>query len=197
MSWLRTLGPLFLLSAALLIQNADSLDLHPQDASPGANCSFDSLPSDVRGQLQRNFAAWRLQQPTTLRAYSRKTWAGRRLLACLGLAVGRFQAADADSYAVLLVRDHPDAGYRFLVFNPRSEKDSYEAIVVERSDDQGASNYFIRSVPIRELFGEAPRGKLQVQAPDGILMFDSAEQEYETDVFFWSNGRFHQQPIDE
>ncbi len=102
------------------------------------------------------------------------------------------------SYAVLLVPvDHPDAGYRFLVFSRKARQPSYEATVVDRSDDPGASSYFIRKVPISKFFNEEYKRKFQVQATDAILMVDSAEKEYEADIYFWSNGRFKQQSVDE
>jgi hypothetical protein len=69
--------------------------------------------------------------------------------------------------------------------------------IVDQSDDRGASNYFIRKVPISKFFSEESKKKFQVQASGGILIVDSAEQEYEADVYFWSNGRFQQQPVDE
>ena len=28
-------------------------------------------------------------------------------------------------------------------------------------------------------------------------MTDSAEQEYEADIYFWSNGRYRQEPVDD
>ena len=112
--------------------------------------------------------------------------------------MGLFQSAKTPSYAVLLVPvDHPDAGYRFLVFRRKSQQPSYEITVVDQFDDRGASNYFIRKVPINKFFSEESKKKFQVQAIEGILMVDSAEQEYEADVYFWSNGRFQQQPVDE
>jgi hypothetical protein len=45
------------------------------------------------------------------------------------------------------------------------------------SDDHGASNEFIRKVPISEFFSEESNRKFQVQATEAILMEDSAEQE--------------------
>jgi hypothetical protein len=112
--------------------------------------------------------------------------------------VGLFQSAKTPSYAVLLVPiDHPDAGYRFLVFSRKTGQPSYETTVVEKSDDHGTSNYFIRKVPISRFFNEEYKRKFQIQATDAILMVDSAEQEYEADIYFWSNGRFQQQSVDE
>jgi lipopolysaccharide export system protein LptC len=88
-------------------------------------------------------------------------------------------------------------GYRFLVFSRKTGQPSYEATVVEQSDDKGASNYFIRKVAVSRFFNEESKRKFQVQAAEAILMVDSAETEYEADLYFWSNGRFQQQAVDE
>ena len=112
--------------------------------------------------------------------------------------MGLFQSAKTLSYALLLVPiEHPDAGYRFLVFSSKTGQPSYETTVVEKSDDHGASNYFIRKVSISKYFSEESKRKFQVQATDAILMVDSAEQEYEADIYFWSNGRFRREPVDD
>jgi hypothetical protein len=81
---------------------------------------------------------------------------GRRTRTGLsGIAVGMFQNAKTPAYALLLIPiDHPDAGYRFLVFSRKIGQSSYEMTVVEKSDDQGASNYFVRKVPIRKFLSE-------------------------------------------
>src|SRR6266849_9547693 len=86
---------------------------------------------------------------------------------------------------------------RFLVFNSKTGQPSYETTVVEKSDDHGASNYFIRKVPISKYFSEESKRKFQVQATEAILMVDSAEQEYEADIYFWSNVRFRREPVDD
>ncbi len=112
--------------------------------------------------------------------------------------MGLFQSAKAPSFALLLVPiGHPDAGYRFLVFSGKTGKPFYETTVVEKSDGHGASNYFVRKVPISRFFSEESKRKLQVQVTEAILMVDSAEQEYEADIYFWSNGRFRREPVDD
>jgi hypothetical protein len=157
-----------------------------------------SLLSDIQNRLKREFGSWKVQEPENLSEYTRKTWAGKKPPACPGIAVGLFQGAKTASYAVLLVPvDHPDAGYRFLVFSRKTGQPIYETTVVEKSDDQRASNYFIRKVPISSYFNEESKRKFQVRASEAIEMVDSAEQEYEADIYFWSNGRFRREPVDD
>ncbi len=161
-------------------------------------CKVESLPSDIQNRLKEEFGSWKIQEPKNLSEHARKTWEGKKPPACPGIAVGLFQSAKTPSYAVLLVPvDHPDAGYRFLVFNRKTDLPSYEPTVLEHSDDHGASNYFIRKVPISEFFGAESKRKFQVQATEAIVMVDSGEQEYEADIYFWSNGRYRQEPVDE
>src|SRR5260370_4990435 len=163
-----------------------------------ALCNLASVPSDLQNRLTADFGSWKIQEPQGLTDYTRKTWAGKKPPACPGLAVGLFQSAKTPSYAVLLVPiDHPDAGYRFLVFSRKTGQSSYKATIVEQSDDHGASNYFIRKVPISKFFGEESKRKFQVQATEGIVMTDSAEKEYEAGIYFWSNGRYRQEPVDD
>jgi hypothetical protein len=192
------LGSMFLMTAALVFDQTSPLPKLARATEVSAPCNLGSLPSDVQNRLKSDFGSWKIQEPESLSDHARKTWVGKKPPACPGIAVGLFQSAKTPSYAVLLVPvDHPDAGYRFLVFSRKSQQPSYEMTVVDQFDDRGASNYFIRKVPISKFFSEESKKKFQVQASEGILMVDSAEQEYEADVYFWSNGRFQQQPVDE
>ena len=84
-----------------------------------------------------------------------------------------------------------------MVFSRITENAGYEMTVVEQSDNPGASGYFIRKVAVSRFFSEESKRKFQVQATEAILMVDSAEEEYEADIYYWSNGRFHQQWVDE
>lgn len=184
---------LFLLPSALVFGQAEI-----RASQNPTLCNLESIPSDIQSRLKADYGSWKVQEAETLSDHARKTWEGRKPTACPGVAVGLFQGAKAPSYAVLLVPvDHPDAGYRFVVFSRKAGQSSFEATVVEQSDDKGASNYFIRKVPVSRFFNEVSKRKFQVQAAEAILMVDSAETEYEADLYFWSNGRFQQQPVDE
>jgi len=188
-----TLSVMLLLPSALVFSQAET-----RASQSPTLCKLESLPSDIQSRLKGDYSSWKVQEAETLSEHARKTWEGKKPSACPGIAVGLFQGAKTPSYAVLLVPvDHPDAGYRFLVFSRKDGQSPYEATVVEQSDDKGASNYFIRKVPVSRFFDEASKKKFQVQAAEAILMVDSAEQEYEADLYFWSNGRFQQHPVDE
>ena len=161
-------------------------------------CALGSLPSEIQIRLKQDFEAWKIQAADNLSEHARKSWDGKKPSGCPGIAVGLFQGVKVPSYAFLLVPvEHPDSGYRFLVFSRKTGQLSYEPIMIEKSDERGASNYFIRKVLVNELFSEEARKKFQVQTTQAVLMVDSAEQEYETDIYFWSNGRYQHQPVDD
>jgi hypothetical protein len=161
------------------------------------SCKLSLLPSEIQTRLKQDFDAWKIQETEDLSEPARKTRAGKKPPACPGIAVGLFEGTATPSYAVLLVpADHPDTGYRFLVLSRKAGQPSYGLTVVEKSDDHGASNYFIRKVAVTEFFSGESKKKFQVQATEAILMVDSAAQEYEADIYFWSNGRYRQEPVD-
>jgi len=209
MTGLRSsLGLIFLMTAALVFGETDSFSPVRAGGDEGSfPCSFGSLPSDIQNRLKGELATWKVQEPENLSEYTRKAWAGKKAPGCPGIAVGLFQNAKAPSYAVLFVPvGHPvhnkagfsetEDGFRLAVFTRKVGLSSYEATVVERSNDHRPSNYFIRKVPTSRFFNEASKRKFQAQAAEGILMVDSAEQEYEADIYFWSNGRFRREPVD-
>jgi hypothetical protein len=189
---------LLMTTSLLFCQISSPASVLAKTVEGSASCTTSSLPSGIQDRLTGTFGSWKVLENDNLSEHARKTWEGKKPLACPGIAVGLFQNAKTPSYAVLLVPiDRPDARYRFLVFSRKVRQPSYETIVVEQSDDHGASNYFIRKVAINRFFNEESKKTFQVQAMEGILMIDSAEQEYEADVYFWSNGRFRQEAVDE
>jgi len=102
-----------------------------------------------------------------------------------------------DSYAFLLVpRKHLNKGYKFLVFTPHVGKISYEMRIIEQSSKDNASQYFIHKISISHFFDKVSRTKFQVLASECILFVDSGENEYETDVYFWTKYGYQHEPVD-
>jgi hypothetical protein len=200
MSALRSVSVLILLITIAL--TTGQVERSPEAAGASANgpdlCSMASVPSDVQNRLKADFGSWKIQEPENLSDYSRKTWAGRKPLGCPGAAEGLFQSARTRSHAFLLVpRDHPDTAYRFVVFTLKSGQSSYQATSLEQSDTPGASSYFIRKVPASQFFSIESKKKFHLEATECILLIDSAEQEYGTDIYFWANGHFEHEPVDD
>jgi hypothetical protein len=155
------------------------------------------LPTEIQSQLSRDFESWKVQSPETLSRRAKSSWAARQNPACPGFAVGLFRYPSQSSFALLLVpSDHPNAAYRFVVFSPQPAGQGFEEVVVEKSDMDGASNFYIQNVSVSKFFNEASKKKFQVEAAEAVLMVDSAENEYEADVYFWSSGQFRQQWVD-
>ena len=159
-------------------------------------CETRQLPSDIQSRLSKDFANWMVQSPENLSQQAKSSWAAGKNLGCPGIATGFFRNSSQSSVALLLVpSEHPDAAYRFVVFNPQSGS-GFEELVVEKSDVHGASNFYIQKASVSKFFNEASKKKFRVQAAELVLMVDSAENEYEADVYFWSNGLFRQQWVD-
>jgi hypothetical protein len=193
------IGSMFLITTSVVFGQKGS----PPRVPPGTSekpvaCHLGYLPSDIQNRLKRQFGSWKVQEPQNLTEYTRNTWAGKKPRGCPGIAVGLLQSAKTASYAVLLVPIDPrDAGYRFLIFSRKIGQPSYETTIVENSNDGKSSNYFIRKVPSSRYFNEESQRKFHVRASEVIEMIDSAEQEYETDIYFWSDGRFRREPVDD
>jgi hypothetical protein len=163
----------------------------------GVVCNPSTLPSDITKHIKNEFGSWKIQEPTDLSPRAHERWEAEKPLECPGIAAGRFENANRLSYAVLLVPAGPgDAGYRFLIFSRKSSQPSYEVKVVEQWDRGGAANYFIHRVRISKFFDAQSRKRFQAQTIEGILLADSAEKEYEIDVYFWSNGSYKHEPLD-
>jgi len=161
------------------------------------DCKMETLPSEIQTRLKQEFASWKMQESTDLSPSARERWKAEKPLGCPGVAVGAFRGSPTPSYAVLLVRtDHPDVGYRFLIFDRQAGKSSFGSKVIEKSDDSGASNFFVRKTRISKFFDLASRRKFQVQANDGVLLADAGEKEYEVEVYFWTSDGYQHQPVD-
>jgi len=161
------------------------------------SCAAESLPSAIQHRLQEEYGQWRIQKEENLSPRARGRWESEKPLTCPGIAVGRFENAEARSYAVLLVPAHQtDGGYRLLVFSRKSGDGGYEPKLVDKLDDRGGANYFLHAVSISKFFDEASRKRFQAHTPEGVLLIDSAENEYEVDVYFWSAGHYKHEPID-
>jgi hypothetical protein len=81
------------------------------------------------------------------------------------------------------------------VFTPNKEAQG-GLTVVESSDAPGAANGFVRAVALSKVFSADWRRKLNVAGPEGILFVDAEPDEYEADIYFRSEGKYHHEPID-
>jgi hypothetical protein len=160
-------------------------------------CRFDSLPAAIQRHVKEEYGSWKVQEAANLSPRARGRWESEKPLECPGIAVGYFESAQTPSYALLLVpTGNGDAGYRFVVFSQRLGQTDYEAKILDKLEERGASNYFLRGTPIRKFFDEASKRRFHAHTADVILLFDSAEKEYEVDVYYWSEGRYRHDPVD-
>lgn len=167
-------------------------------AREGQNlCNVGSLPQDIQSRLKEEYGSWKIQEPADLSKRAHERWESEKPLGCPGIAVGHFESAKTLSYAILLVPSgRANGGYRFLVFSQKAGQPAYDSRLVEKLDQNGAANYFIHRTPISKFFDAPSRKKFQAHTVDGILLVDSAENEYGIEVYFWSGGRYRHEPID-
>lgn len=72
----------------------------------------------------------------------------------------------------------------------------YRLREAEASKSADSANFFVRSVPLSRFFDLSAKRKFNIASPGGILLVDSGRDEYESDIFFWSDGAYHSQPVD-
>jgi|SRR5579862_322702 len=179
---------LWLIVASLLSMSA---------ANAMSACNLTALPLELQKRLKSEFSSWKIQDTANLTENAKERWQSERPLACPGIAVGKFESPTRISYALLLVPlSNPNSAYRFLVFTPNKEAQG-GLTVVESSDGPGAANGFVRTVALTKVFSADWRRKLNVAGPEGILFVDAGLDEYEADVYFWAEGKYHHEPIDD
>jgi hypothetical protein len=181
----------------LLFPVVTTLGQHTAGKQPPVVCRFDSLPAIIQHHLREEYGSWKVQEAADLSPRARERWKSEKPLECPGIAVGYFESTQTPSYAFLLVpMGHADAGYKFVVFSQRPGQPDYEARILDNLDESGAANYFLRGVSIGKFFDEASKKRLHAHTTDVILLFDSAENEYEVDVYYWSESRYKHDSVD-
>lgn len=160
-------------------------------------CDLTALPIELQQRLKTEFSSWKIQDASSLTKNARERWQSEKPLACPGIAIGNFENPTRTSYALLLVPlRNSDAAYRFVAFTPNKEAHG-DITIIESFDGPGAANGFICRVFLTQMFNADWRRKLKVVGPDGILFVDAGINEYEADVYFWSDGKYHHEPIDD
>lgn len=182
---------IILLLVALLAASAFG---GPRRASAKNLCGVNRLPAKVRELLRKRASGWTLQDVDRLNASARERWAAKKPPSCPGLAIGRFESTTV-SYGLLLVpRKTSTRGYRLFVLT-RSDG-HYRIGEAEASTSADSANFFVRSVPLSHFFDLRAKRRFNTRFPDGIVLVDSGHGEYESDIFFWSGGAYHSQPVD-
>ena len=198
--WLIVLLSYFLSGIAATAQQVSSPQTRAKGVEAFPDCKSEALPSKVRIRLEEEYSSWKIQGVSDLTSHARIKWESRKPLTCPGVAVGRFDGR-AQSYAILLVPvDQPNSGYRFLLFSRGTGEQNFDIKILEKSDKQGAGNFFIRKIQMSAFFSvffdEQSRKKIRVGAKEGILRVGAGEEYYGADVFFWANSRYQHEPVD-
>jgi hypothetical protein len=191
------MNPLAMVPALIFILSA-ALPLGQQTVGKRPSlCQPDSLPSPIQHRLRAEYGSWRVQDVANLSQRAHERWESEKPLECPGIAVGYFESAQTRSYALLLVPvGNADAGYRFLVFSQKTGESDYEVRILDKLDGSGATNHFLCGTPIGKFFDEASKKRFHARTAAVILLFDSAENEYGVDVYYWSDGHYKHDPVD-
>jgi len=166
---------------------------------PDANaaCAASGLPEGLQKKLSAQFASWKIQGLGDLSPSAAARWAGGYYTGCPGIAAGEFREKRRQSCAILLVpHDKPDSAYRLVIYSQASGDSAEEFAVVERRDAAGASNFFVNTGRLDELFDEDSRRKSHMSAKDAVLLFDAGETEYEVDAYYWSENAYRNSAVD-
>jgi|SRR5450755_2495104 hypothetical protein len=180
---------LVLLSAIALAQ--------PRTRSESTLCRVAALPSSIQDRLIHDYPKWRIQAPEDLSPRARERWEAEKPSQCPGIASGLFEPTQERLHAVFLVPvNGNDVGYILLVFSGNNANRPNGMKIVDDSKDAKPSNFFIRGVRIGRFFDTASKKKFHVEAQQGILFVDAGESEYESDIYFWSAGKYRHEPVD-
>jgi len=173
------------------------------NASKVKPCTLESLPDELQARLKTNYSSWKIQDVSNLSVNAIARWRGEKRQPrqtepdCPGIAVGEFRTSQL-SYAILLVPiEKPDAAYRLVIFTLSSGSAPGSLDTADQWDNGGAANYFIHPVRIAKVFSGEWVRKLKVAAKDGVVSVDAGENDYGADVYFWANGQYRHEPIDE
>jgi hypothetical protein len=189
--------PLWIAPLIFLLPAGLAFGQQPASKQESSLCRLDSLPTAIQHRLQQEYGSWRVQEVANFSQRAHGRWDSEKPLRCPGIAVGYFESAQTPSYALLLVPTvNADAGYRFVVFSQRPGQSDYKAKLLDKLDDAGAANYFVRGTPIDKFFDQSSKKRFNAHTSDVILLFDSAEREYEVDVYYWSEGHYRHDPVD-
>jgi hypothetical protein len=182
------------LGCSLLAGMAPTLYAAPGDPVELADlCRLDGLPQDIRGSLSRNFAAWKIQEPTDLSTRARTRWGAERPLACPGIAAGHFQDPKNASYALLLIpADHSSSAYKLLIYTQQSGQQFYGFKAVGQMDS-GAGDVFVQAVPTVRFFEATSKLVAHSHVSEAVLLVDSAAtQAY---LFIYADMSYDREPV--
>ena len=161
-------------------------------------CKPGTLPPELQKRLAEEYSTWNIQQVTSLSQSAKTRWQDERPLECPGVAAGRFEDAQRISYAVLVVpKKDPGTAYKLLIFTPGVDPSLGTLTVVDQWSRGGAANYFIRGIRVSRFFSPEWVRRLHVKVKEGILFVDAGKSEYEADVYYWADGQYRHEPIDE
>jgi hypothetical protein len=169
----------------------------PRQGGKADPCDEIQLPTKVREQLKTIYPTWTIQNHQSLSKTALSRWSSQKPMGCPGAIEGEFLPDGTRAYILLIVpREYHDSRYQLVIMrevvgqNIRPE-------TIETSEAPGACNYFLQMVRTSDYFSREKAKRFKPQAKESFLVLDAGEQEYEVDLYFWSEGRFNNSPVDE
>lgn len=109
--------------------------------------------------------------------------------------MGQVTVASTPWYVFLLVpSEHPNSAYRIVIARSAG-RGGVDAQVIAASDSAGEGDFFIRVVSLSAVFNARFLTGLEVK--DGIMLTDRAQNENGAEVYFWKDGKFTFEPVDQ
>jgi len=174
-----------------------SLASRSEASDDSGRCASTVIPQPVQEYIQRNYGAWKIQDEAGLNPRAYERWKAELPLACPGFAAGLFGSDGKPLYAALLVpAESKMRGHKLIILNAAANGQGYVGKVVDESTHGNGGNIFIRAAKIDDFMSHQDREKFHLRGKDGLLFFDAADDEYEVDFYFLSNGRYQREPID-
>jgi hypothetical protein len=152
-----------------------------------------AMPSQIRDVLRNKFAGWRPKQLSDLDPDNQKAWLhGANGKACPGVAVGHFESAKQDSYALLLVPDsEATRGYKVVVLTKESSGESYVPKLLDSADGDTYSGVVISKVD-PGTFSDLDDGRKIQTMLDGVIV---EWIEKGAVLYYWSADRYRRVTI--
>jgi len=158
-----------------------------QAQTSSQTCGDSALPDGVRSILASEYGNWRVEALADLADDYRTAWTKKHAGACPGIAPGHFENKNELSYALLLIpREKGKAGYRFVVFSRKSDKDNFHPTMLESDDKYAAASCTIHHVDPGPKFDEEKFAAYKLKSEGIYLEFFEASGW----IYFWKHGRY-------
>jgi hypothetical protein len=145
------------------------------------------LPKGIADIIGSKYAGWRSEQISDLEVEDHELWAKAHGDICPGIAIGHFESNDRVTYAVLLLKkDAPNQGYKFLLFN-ENRSGTFESILVGHAEGKNSGQPVISRVPPGEYLDPESGKSVKTKLDSVLIQWIEAAAE----LYYWSGSKYH------